>query len=92
MNLNELEQKAKNILSESVWNYVSSFAGNGGSYKNNLSKLKELQLIPRVLKGIGNINTETSIFNQQYKLPFIISPMAYQQLIHPGVGRPPCPW
>lgn len=77
----ELEQRAKEILEPSVYDYIAGGAGSEWGVTNNNHAFQGYQIIPRVLQKSGNIDTSLNIFDDLIPSPVIIGPCAFHKMV-----------
>jgi 4-hydroxymandelate oxidase len=85
INLNtfDYENNAKEVLSQTTWDYYSSGAWSELTLKDNLAAYERFKLRPRVLVDVSQRNLQTSILGQPIELPVLIAPTAFHCLAHP---------
>ncbi|KDQ21573.1 hypothetical protein BOTBODRAFT_26009 [Botryobasidium botryosum FD-172 SS1] len=95
VNLKDIEDAAKNVLSSAAWCYYASSSEDENSHLNNLASFKRYWFRPRVLREVGEIDMSTTFLGIPTSLPIFISPAAQAGLGHPlgevnltrGAGR-----
>lgn len=85
INLNtfDYEHNAKEVLSQTTWDYYSSGAWSELTLKDNLAAFERFKLRPRVLVDVSHRNLQTSILGQPIEFPVLIAPTAFHCLAHP---------
>ena len=83
LNLYDIENVAKLVLSKQAWAYYSSGADDEITLKENESAYKRLIFIPRVMINVKTISTKTRMFGVDCDLPIYISATALGKLGHP---------
>ncbi|WP_236037285.1 alpha-hydroxy acid oxidase [Marinomonas vulgaris] len=82
--LSDYEHRAQQVLSESVWAYLSGAAMDGHTHRRNRQKLDDVLLQQRILcEGMGQGSCQQTLFGRTLALPLLIAPLAYQKLAHP---------
>lgn len=81
--IDKFEQEAQNILPPEIYDHIAGGAGNENTLRRNHQIYSEAVLIPRVLNGIVELNTEIELFGVKSKTPVLIAPTAFQTLINP---------
>ncbi|XP_077997868.1 2-Hydroxyacid oxidase 1-like [Glandiceps talaboti] len=81
--LDDFEDYAKEHLSHFAWVYYSGAAGNQHTLKQNRKSFSRLQLMPRVLKNVSDIDLTSSVLGVKIDIPICISPTAYQTMASP---------
>jgi 4-hydroxymandelate oxidase len=85
INLNTLdyENNAKEVLSQTTWDYYSSGAWSESTLKDNIAAFERFKLRPRVLRDVSHRSLQTSILGQPIESPILIAPSAFHCLAHP---------
>lgn len=81
--LGDLEQLAKEMLSERTWNYVAGGAADEVSLGWNDSAWRELRLAPRVLVDVSAVDTSTQLLGRGLAHPILVAPTAAHRQYHP---------
>ncbi len=66
-----------------VWRYLAEGSGKGRTLKANQAAFEAKLLTPRPLKSLQEASTALNLFGQTFAHPFLLAPVAYQQLFHP---------
>lgn len=77
------EAKAKEILGDGVYDYISEGAGEELTVAENRKGLEKYRIIPRVLMGIREVSTVTNIIGLKLSSPIILAPVGGQGIFHP---------
>lgn len=80
----DYEQSAMSILSAGLADYIQKSAGEGKTFKANLSVFDKYQLFPQVLKGIKKVDTTTKILGKSISAPIMIAPTAWHKMFTPN--------
>ncbi|OAP56788.1 hypothetical protein AYL99_08900 [Fonsecaea erecta] len=83
INAHDFEIAARNTATAKTWAFYSSAANDLITRDLNASLFNRVLFRPRVMRRVGNINTETSILGYPVSFPLMISPAAMARLIHP---------
>jgi 4-hydroxymandelate oxidase len=83
INLFDFEALARQRLSRMAFEYIASGAGDEITLRRNRECFDELRLQPRVLAGVGKIDTSLELFGERLDYPILLAPCAYQKLFHP---------
>lgn len=81
--IDQFEEVASGVLSDSVVGYVAGGAGRETSVVRNRQALDALLLVPRVLRDVAEVSTSTTILGQTSRHPLILAPSAVQGMAHP---------
>src|SRR5215218_1410330 len=82
LNLHEYEAAARDLLPPMVWNYVAGGSGDEVTLRANCAAFACWHLLPRVLRGIGEVSTATTVLGQDIALPVLIAPSGRHRLCH----------
>ena len=79
----DYEPIAKRRLSHMAYEYIAGGAGDEITLRDNVRAFDRLQLHPRVLVDVSELDTKTSVFGQALDFPILMAPTAYHRLVHP---------
>ena len=65
-----------------VWDYVSGGIGDEVTVRANRAAFARCRFLPRVLRGIAEVSTATTILGQAITLPVLIAPSGRHRLCH----------
>ncbi|MDD6421332.1 MAG: lactate oxidase [Lactobacillus delbrueckii] len=82
VNVDELEEKAKEVMPEGAYYYVASGSEYEWTWRNNTNGFNHYQIVPRALTGMDNPSTETEFLGMKLKTPIMISPIACHGISH----------
>lgn len=80
----DFEKAAKAVLPHKSYIYASGSANTGASLKGNLDDWSRINFRPRVMRNVGDVDTQRKIFGHGSPYPFYISPMGTMGAIHDG--------
>jgi isopentenyl diphosphate isomerase/L-lactate dehydrogenase-like FMN-dependent dehydrogenase len=83
VNLDELEQQAKEHLDQASYDFVAGGAGSELTLRANREAFQKMTIMPRVLTGIKRVDTSTNLLGQQVSMPIYVTPMANHGVVHP---------
>lgn len=83
INILDYEQLARQGLNSKIADYISAGTCNELTLKRNVDALSQCYIIPRVLNDVSQINTKTTLINQNLTLPLMIAPTAFHRMVHP---------
>jgi 4-hydroxymandelate oxidase len=83
LSLTDLEQDARRIIGEMAYAYYAGGAEAERLLAENVTAWARWQLHPRVLAGIAEVSTSTTLLGQAVSSPVAIAPTAIQGLAHP---------
>jgi 4-hydroxymandelate oxidase len=81
--LDDVEAAARAVLSPEVCDFVAGGSGAELTLRANRTAFDRVQVVPRVLAGLGTCDPSSRIVGSQVSLPVCVAPMAYQRLLHP---------
>lgn len=82
LSTHDLEEIARQHLSEKAWAYYSSAATDLVSERANQSLWDRIWFRPRILRNVRNVVTERQIQGVRTSVPFYVAPAAMARLAH----------
>jgi 4-hydroxymandelate oxidase len=82
LNLHEYEEAARAVLSPMAWGYVAGGACDEVTLRGNRAAFDRWRLLPRVLRGLREVLTATTVLGQEISLPVLIAPSGLHRLAH----------
>jgi isopentenyl diphosphate isomerase/L-lactate dehydrogenase-like FMN-dependent dehydrogenase len=82
--IGELREAARRRVPRVVFDYVDGAAGDEVTAAANLAAWRAIELHPRVLAGVAEVDTATSVLGQPVSLPLLGAPMGLTGLLHPA--------
>lgn len=79
--LSQIYRVAKEHLSKEVWDYFAGGADSETTLRRNQEAMGHFEFRPRILRGLGTIDTSTTFLSLPISLPVMIAPMASLYLI-----------
>ncbi len=90
-NLNDFRVLAKKRLPRMIYDYLEGGADDEVTLTRNESRFSKIQLMPRVLRDVSNIDLSTTVLGQKVDLPVLLSPTGQTRMFHhtgePAVAR-----
>jgi isopentenyl diphosphate isomerase/L-lactate dehydrogenase-like FMN-dependent dehydrogenase len=83
VNLDDLEQQAKQQLDQASYDFVAGGAGSELTLRANREAFQKITIMPRVLTGIKKVDTSTDLLGQRLSMPIYVTPMANHGVVHP---------
>ncbi len=80
--VDDLEQQVAEIIPLGALDYIRGGAETEGTMRRNESAFDMVDIYPRVLTGVDNPSTETSVFGIDISMPIIVAPAAAHGLAH----------
>jgi 4-hydroxymandelate oxidase len=83
LNLAELEPLARERLDPATYHYFAGGAADELTMHDNRAAFDRLALVPRVLRGLRERSSVTTVLGAQVAHPVVVAPVAYQRAAHP---------
>ena len=80
--LSLLEAQAKPLLSQMAYDYIRGGAGDEITVRANRAAYDRLQLVPRVLADVSQIDVSLDLVGTKLEHPILLAPAAFQKLFH----------
>ncbi|WP_433787791.1 alpha-hydroxy-acid oxidizing protein [Actinomycetospora sp. CA-101289] len=77
----ELERRARRVMSRKAWAYVAGGAGCEESVRANRDAFGRHQVVPRVLRGVGERDTSVELFGRRLDAPVLLAPIGALDLV-----------
>lgn len=81
-NFHDFRALAKRRLPSPIFNYIDGAADDETTYRRNTESFEQVDLVPNILRGVGEVDTSVTILGQKLALPVYCSPTALQRLFH----------
>ena len=81
-NFHDYRELARRRLPGPIFNYIDGGADDEVTLRRNTESFENVDLIPNVLRGVGEIDTSVTVMGQKLDVPFYCSPTALQRLFH----------
>jgi 4-hydroxymandelate oxidase len=82
LNLDEYEIAARAILAPMAFDFVAGGSGDEVTLRGNRAAFDHWRLLPRVLRGLRDVSTATSVLGQDIAMPVLIAPSSLHRLCH----------
>jgi isopentenyl diphosphate isomerase/L-lactate dehydrogenase-like FMN-dependent dehydrogenase len=76
VNLDELEQQARQQLDQATYDFVAGGAGAELTLRANREAFQKITIMPRVLTKIKQVDTSIDLLGQRLSMPIYVTPMA----------------
>ena len=87
----ELQERARELLSEEAFGYVAGGAGSEQTVAANLRAFERWEIVPRMLRDVSVRDLSCSILGTAMAAPVMLAPIGVQSIVHPdgelAVGR-----
>ncbi|PZP66069.1 alpha-hydroxy acid oxidase [Methylorubrum populi] len=78
----DFRRMAQKRLPAPIFDYIDGAADDEVTYRRNTAAFETCQLVPNVLRGVGDIDMSVTVMGQKLALPVYCSPTALQRLFH----------
>lgn len=78
----DLRKAARRRLDPAAWDYFAGGSDGQCARRRNRAAWDEIELHPRVLVDVSNVDTSTELHGLNLPWPALVAPMAYQRLAH----------
>ncbi|KXZ21753.1 alpha-hydroxy-acid oxidizing protein [Bacillus nakamurai] len=79
----EWEYRARQILTDGPFGYISGGAGTEDTMRSNREAFFEWNIRPRKLRDVSTRDLTVSLFGQTFPTPFLLAPIGVQEIAHP---------
>ena len=81
-NFQDFRVFARRRLPGPIFNYIDGAADDETTYRRNTEAFESCDLVPNVLRGVGDIDLSVTVMGQKLAMPLYCSPTALQRLFH----------
>ena len=81
-NFHDFQRLAKRRLPGPIFDYMDGAADDEVTCQRNTKSFESCDLVPRVLRGVENVDLSVTVMGQKLALPVYCSPTALQRLFH----------
>ncbi|HEY6951023.1 MAG TPA: lactate 2-monooxygenase [Bacteroidota bacterium] len=78
----ELQRKARQVLSREAYDYVAGGAGSESTMRMNLEAFDRWRIVPRMLRNIAERDFGVTLFGLRFNVPFLLAPIGVQGIVH----------
>lgn len=82
LNLESLEARARERLDPMLFDYIAGGAGDEWTLRESRLAWSRLQLLPRMLRGVGTRDLRTTVIGTPVSFPVLVPPMGFHGLCH----------
>ena len=79
----DFRKLAKKKLPAPIFHYIDGGADDETTLKRNTNSFDDCDLIPNILRSVGEPDLSTTVFGRKIDMPIFLSPTAMQSLYHP---------
>jgi 4-hydroxymandelate oxidase len=83
INLEELEERARELLPQMAYDYYASGANDEVTLRENRAAYERITLLPRMLVDVSVRDMGTTVLGEPVSMPILIAPVALPGLAHP---------
>src|SRR3989442_2806065 len=91
INIEDLGQLARRRLPRAIFDFFDGGAEDEVTLRENRAAFERVQLLPRVLVDVAQVDTRVKLFGAESKLPLAIAPTGGATARPPATGIPPAP-
>jgi 4-hydroxymandelate oxidase len=82
LDLENLEQRARERLSATMYDYFAGGADDETTLADNPVAWKRIRLVPRVMRDVSEVSIATEVLGTPMSMPIMVGPWAFQGLAH----------
>jgi isopentenyl diphosphate isomerase/L-lactate dehydrogenase-like FMN-dependent dehydrogenase len=82
-NVFDYERLAEKRLEPGAFGYFAGGSGDEHTLRANVEAYRRWQLRPRVLTGVEQATTATTVLKTEISMPLLVAPVAFQRMAHP---------
>jgi 4-hydroxymandelate oxidase len=80
--LGDFERAAARVLTPDVRDFIAGGSGDETTLDANRTALDRVFLVPRILRDVSHVATDTTLLGRPAALPVAVAPVAYHRLVH----------
>ena len=81
--IEDLRKMARRRLPGGVFDYIDGGAEDEVAMDRNTRAFREMELVPRVLRDMGSVDTTGTVLGQEVPFPLILAPTGFTRIAHP---------
>src|SRR5438270_1372124 len=81
-NIGDFRSMARRRLPGPIFHYIDGAADDEATHRRNTKAFAACDLVPRVLRGVANVDLSVTVMGHKLALPIYCSPAALQRLFH----------
>src|SRR2546425_9758198 len=89
VSIEDLRQVARRRLPRAIFDFFDGGAEDEVTLRENRAAFERVQLLPRVLVDVAQVDTRVKLFGAESKLPLAIAPTGGGRAPRPAAGIPP---
>ena len=83
-NVDDLRSMARRRLPTGVFDYIDGGAEDELTLDRNVRAFRDATFRPRVLRGLGEMDTSTTLIGQPLALPLVLAPTGFTRIADPA--------
>ncbi len=91
-NFQDFRQLARRRVPGPIFDYIDGGADDEVSKRRNTAAIEACDLVPNILRGVGEVDLSVTVMGQRLALPVYLSPTALQRVFHPEGSLPVARW
>jgi len=69
-NFHDYRKLARRRLPGPIFNYIDGAADDEATHRRNTKAFEDVDLVPRVLRGVGDVDLSVTVLGQKLDVPF----------------------
>lgn len=86
-NFKDFRELARRRVPGAIFDYIDGGADDEVSKRRNAAAIEACDLVPNILRGVGQVDLSVTVMGQKLGLPVYLSPTALQRVFHPDGER-----
>jgi L-lactate dehydrogenase (cytochrome) len=86
-NFKDFRELARRRVPGAIFDYIDGGADDEVSKRRNAAAIEACDLVPNILRGVGQVDLSVTVMGQKLALPVYLSPTALQRVFHPDGER-----
>ncbi len=82
ISIDELQERAREALSEEAYGYVAGGAGAERTMQANLDALARRRIVPRMLRDVSRRDLSCAVLGMAMPAPLLLAPVGVQSIVH----------
>ncbi len=82
IDVKNLEESSRQCMTRKAFAYVAGGAGSEITMRSNREAFEKYTIVPRMLRDVGERQTEINLFGQSLPFPVLLSPVGVLELVH----------
>ena len=82
--ISDLREMARRRLPRGVFDYIDGGAEDELSLRRNVDAFRRLEFVPRILAGVGDVDSSTTLLGRRLPIPLVLGPTGFTRIATPG--------